>query len=138
MSKNGNPAILLSFRHLSDDHFWFTFFHEAAHVALHGTEHIDIEGADPSPFDAPNQEEEANQFAQDILVPEKFRDELFNAIPTRAHARRVARLTGVTPGIIVGQLQKSGALQPHQFNDLKRRYRWKSDHSLPEITQPRK
>ena len=28
--------LLLSFRYLSDDHFWFTFFHEAGHLFLHG------------------------------------------------------------------------------------------------------
>ena len=26
----------LSLRHLTDDHFWFTFFHEAGHLMLHG------------------------------------------------------------------------------------------------------
>ncbi|RVB36746.1 hypothetical protein EN918_15575, partial [Mesorhizobium sp. M7A.F.Ca.CA.004.05.1.1] len=42
---NGNPVILLSFRHMAEDHFWFTFFHEAAHIVLHGQDHIDGEGA---------------------------------------------------------------------------------------------
>ncbi|MCM5589903.1 ImmA/IrrE family metallo-endopeptidase, partial [Xanthomonas hortorum] len=28
-------VIALSFRHLSDDHLWFTFFHEAGHLILH-------------------------------------------------------------------------------------------------------
>jgi HTH-type transcriptional regulator/antitoxin HigA len=32
---NGRPLIALSARHLSDDHFWFTFYHEAAHVLTH-------------------------------------------------------------------------------------------------------
>jgi hypothetical protein len=27
--------VILSFRYLSDDHFWFTFFHEIAHLLLH-------------------------------------------------------------------------------------------------------
>jgi plasmid maintenance system antidote protein VapI len=27
--------IMLSFRYLTDDHFWFTFFHEAGHLLLH-------------------------------------------------------------------------------------------------------
>jgi Zn-dependent peptidase ImmA (M78 family) len=27
-------------QHKSDDHFWFTFFHEAAHVLLHSKKNI--------------------------------------------------------------------------------------------------
>ncbi|MGS1094079.1 ImmA/IrrE family metallo-endopeptidase [Aquamicrobium terrae] len=134
----GNPVILLSFRHLSEDHFWFTFFHEAAHVILHGTDHISVDGGDPSPLGGSQFEDEADTFAQNTLIPVDLRDEMLNAIPTRSNARRIARKAGVTPGIIVGQLQKAGVLQPHQFNDLKRRYRWDGNTTLPILSQPRK
>lgn len=137
-SPKGNPIILLSFRYLSEDHFWFTFFHEAAHVVLHGTDHISIDGTDPSPLGASVFEDEADIFAQHTLVPADLRDEMLNAIPTRTHARKIARKAGVTPGIIVGQLQRAGALQPHQFNDLKRRYKWEESTKLPTLSQPRK
>lgn len=138
INKQGNPTILLSFRHLSEDHFWFTFFHEAAHVILHGTDHIDFDGTDPSPFGISNQENEADQFAQNVLISDDLNDELLNAAPSPAHARRMARLAGVTPGIVVGQLQKFGVIQPHQFNYLKRRYRWNDDFTIPDVVQPRK
>ncbi|MBL3576249.1 ImmA/IrrE family metallo-endopeptidase [Rhodovulum sulfidophilum] len=134
----GNPIILLSFRYLTEDHFWFTFFHETAHVILHGTDHISVDGSDPSPLGASAIEDEADAFARDALVPTDLRGEMLNAIPTRAHARRIARKAGVTPGIIVGQLQKAGTLQPHQFNDLKRRYKWGESTRLPVLSQPRK
>ncbi len=137
-NKEGNPIILLSFRYLSEDHFWFTFFHEAAHVVLHGTDHISVEGADPSPLGGSRFEDEANTFAQDVLVAAGLRAEMLEAVPTRPHVRKIARRAGVTPGIIVGQLQKSGILQPHQFNDLKRRYRWNGKTTLPVLYQPRK
>lgn len=137
-SPKGNPIVLLSFRYLSEDHFWFTFFHEAAHVILHGTDRISVDGTDPSPLGTSVCEDEADIFAQETLVPADLRDEMLNAMPTRLHARRVARKAGVTPGIIVGQLQKAGALQPHQFNDLKRRYKWEGNTILPVLSQPRK
>lgn len=137
-SQSGNPIILLSFRYLSEDHFWFTFFHEAAHVVLHGTDHISVDGADPSPLGASVFEDEADTFAQDTLVPGDLRDEMINAVPTRTHARNIARKAGVTPGIIVGQLQKAAVLQPQQFNDLKRRYKWEDSTTLPVFYQPRK
>ncbi len=134
----GNPIILLSFRYLSEDHFWFTFFHEAAHVVLHGTDHISMDGGDPSPLGSSKFEEEADTFAQNALIPAELRDEMLDAVPTRLHARKIARKAGVTPGIIVGQLQKARVLQPHQFNDLKRRYKWHENTTLPILSQPRK
>ncbi|PCJ89714.1 MAG: hypothetical protein COA52_11505 [Hyphomicrobiales bacterium] len=135
---SGNPIIMLSFRYLSEDHFWFTFFHEAAHVILHGTDHISVDGTDPSPFGGSQCEDEADGFAQDALISAELRDEMLNAAPTRSHARRMARQAGVTPGIVVGQLQKFGVIQRHQFNDLKRRYNWQGDTLIPRLNQPRK
>ncbi len=36
--------IRLSLRHKTDDHLWFTFFHEAGHILLHGKRLTFIEG----------------------------------------------------------------------------------------------
>jgi Zn-dependent peptidase ImmA (M78 family)/plasmid maintenance system antidote protein VapI len=138
MSDNGNPIILISFRYLSEDHFWFTFFHEAAHVLLHCTDHISVDGGDPSPLGESKSEDEADIFAQDTLVAAELRDEMLTKTPTRPNTRRIARKAGVTPGIIVGQLQKAGVIQQHQFNDLKRRYKWGENSFLPALSQPRK
>lgn len=55
--------ILLSFRHLSDDHFWFTFFHEAGHLILHDKEETFVEGLDCDS----DKEREANQFAERVI-----------------------------------------------------------------------
>ena len=137
-NNQGNPIILHSFRFLSEDHFWFTFFHEAAHAILHGTDHISVDGGDPSPLCASASEGEADFSAQDVLVPAGLRDEMLSVVPTRPHVRGIARRAWVTPGIIVGQLQKAGVLQPNQFNDLKRKYKWAGDTTLPVLSQPRK
>jgi len=113
--------LLLSFRYLSDDHFWFTFFHEAGHLLLHGKESLFLEGADTL-TDA--QEEEANEFAAHKLIPAEF-EEAFGRL--RGNSREVIRLAvhaGVSPGIVVGQLQHAGRLRQNQLNGLKRRYRW--------------
>eukprot|EP01092_Planopodium_desertum_P005710 TRINITY_DN23780_c0_g3_i1.p1 TRINITY_DN23780_c0_g3~~TRINITY_DN23780_c0_g3_i1.p1 ORF type:complete len:373 (-),score=-62.50 TRINITY_DN23780_c0_g3_i1:745-1863(-) len=136
--QKGFPVILMSFRYLSEDHFWFTFFHEAAHVVLHGTDHISIEGTDPLPLSYGQPEDEADAFAQEVLLPSALREELFSCNPTRSIVRKIARKAGVTPGIVVGQMQKSGIIQLNQFNDLKRRYSWQGDTLLPSMSQPRK
>ena len=69
----------LSFRYLSDDHFWFTFFHEAGHLILHGDKRLFLEGAETP---TTKEEEEANQFAEAILVPAEFRPALFALSPS--------------------------------------------------------
>ncbi|KZL19549.1 hypothetical protein PsAD2_01827 [Pseudovibrio axinellae] len=130
---NGNPIILLSFRYLSEDHFWFTFFHEAAHIVLHGGDHIDVDGTDPSPFGYQNSEAEADTFSQDILIEPELRAKILRTSLNRATIRSFARKAGITPGILVGQLQKLGTLRQNQFNDLKRRYRWESDPHVPVV-----
>ncbi len=126
-----HPIIHLSFRHLSEDHFWFTFFHEAAHVVLHGEEHIDVEGSDPSMNTSQAQEDEANEFAQHLLVSAEALDELKrNPAPKKILA--AARHLGVTAGIIIGQLEKAKVLPPGRLSRMKHRYRWAEDAFVPE------
>jgi len=113
--------LLLSVRYLSDDHFWFTFFHESAHLVLHAADALFIE-ADEMLESA--QEDEANRFAEDMLIPDTFRAELSKLPLTYRDVIRFARRVGVAPGIIVGQLQHQGRLPRNRLNGLKRRFRW--------------
>lgn len=113
--------LLLSFRHLSDDHFWFTFFHEAAHLILHSPNAHFIEAAEML---SSVQEQEANDFAQDFLIPRSFRSEFERLLLTHESIIRFARRVGISPGIVVGQLQHAGRLPRNQLNRLKRRFRW--------------
>ncbi|MCH7749100.1 MAG: ImmA/IrrE family metallo-endopeptidase [Acidobacteria bacterium] len=113
--------LLLSFRYLTDDQFWFTFFHEAGHLLLHGCDELFLEG-DDTPSNA--EEQEANEFAARTLVPSEF---LPSLLALDANAREVIRLAvrlGVSPGVVVGQLQHLGKIGHDQLNRLKRRYRW--------------
>lgn len=113
--------LLLSFRYLSDDHFWFTFFHEASHLLLHGQHALFLEGTDML---TNAQEQEANDFAAELLIPEAFKGE-FDRLPLRhLDVIRFARRLGVSPGVVVGQLQHRGRLRRDQLNRLKRRFTW--------------
>lgn len=126
-----HPIIHLSFRHLSEDHFWFTFFHEAAHVVLHGEEHIDVDGSDPSLQTSSAKEDEADELAQDLLISTEALAELKrNPAPKKILA--AARYLGVTAGIIVGQLEKADALPPGRLSRMKHRYKWSEDVYIPE------
>jgi HTH-type transcriptional regulator / antitoxin HigA len=134
----GNPIIHLSFRHRSEDHFWFSFFHEAGHVLLHDGEHIDIEGGDAAPFDNEQVEREADNFAQDALVPTEMLNELKESNPNSKKVMAFAREAGVTPGIIVGQLEKAGVIPHGKMYFLKHTYHWDVDAVTPSLNQPRK
>ena len=117
-------AILqLSFRFLTDDHFWFTFFHEAGHLVLH-TESGDVlilEGMDK---DRSQQDAEANQFAARMLIPDEYQDHLRSMPTSWQEVVRIASHIGVSPGIVVGQLQHLGRVEFGHLNRLKRRFEW--------------
>lgn len=117
-------AILqLSFRYLTDDQFWFTFFHEAGHLLLHGNNRLFLEVDDgPSTLE----EEEANEFAEHILIPSEYKQELLKLTANTRKVVRYAVRLGISPGIVVGQLQHYGRIRQNQLNFLKRRFRWEN------------
>ena len=118
-------SLMLSFRYLSDDHFWFTFFHEAGHLILHGKKALFIEGDTISSAE----ETEANEFAARLLVPAEVESDLKHLPIERLAIRRFAKTVGVSPGIVLGQLQYRGLARQNQLNSLKTRFKWskKSD-----------
>lgn len=113
--------LLLSFRHLSDDHFWFSFFHEAGHLLLHEAKTTFIEGDSRH---RSVQEDEANEFAASRLIPVEYMERMCLLGADAREIIRFAKVVGVSPGIVVGQLQHLGLLKRHQFNSLKRRFTW--------------
>lgn len=114
--------IQLSFRYLSDDQFWFTFFHEAGHLVLHGNQKLFVDGLDGA---AEREENEANQFAEKVLIPPEFQASLLRLrSSTSREIIRFAQRTGISPGIVVGQLQHHGKISRDRLNGLKRRFQW--------------
>jgi hypothetical protein len=118
-----NKALIqLSLRYKTDDHLWFTFFHEAGHILRHGKRDVFVEDGQVDD----THEHEADRFAADTLIPSRELARLFTAqhIPSRADISRFAAYVGVAPGIVVGRLQHDGVLQHSHCNQLKRRLRW--------------
>lgn len=117
--KGKNPIIQLSGRYKTNDSFWFAFYHEAGHILKHGKKEIFLEDLQGSPIDEAK-EKEANQFAQKYLFPRDAYESLtanmhFNDIDFIKYAARFE----THPAIIVGQLQHSGLIGYHQFNQFK-------------------
>jgi len=126
IAKN-NALIILSLRYKIDDHFWFTFFHEAGHLLLHGKKTINI---DSKKLSENTQEKEANNFAEDILIPKKTYHRFIVEHPriTKDAIRRFAKANNISPGIIVGRLQKGNRISFGWFNDLKKKFILKEDY----------
>ena len=120
-----DKALLIqSSRYLSDDHFWFSFFHEVGHLILHGNGNVFLDGVNE---DISKEEEEANNFAMSLLIPIENQKELRSLSAYKwENIIRFAEKIGIAPGIIVGQLQKFGIIKYNQLNNLKRKYKWKS------------
>ena len=114
-------VLILSGRHKSDDHLWFSFFHEAAHLILHSKKLEFIEGVDGLDKTLEN---EADEFAAKMLIPELFLSRL-QGLTSKALVNAFAEEVGISAGIVVGRLQHEGHIKYNQFNDLKVRYCWK-------------
>jgi Zn-dependent peptidase ImmA (M78 family) len=112
--------ILLSFRHLADDHFWFTLLHEAGHLLLHGAKTF-VDGDDTEPD---QWEHEADEFAASQIIPSKRWNEVASLDYDKETVLRLAVSLGIGPGLIVGQLQHQGLLGRNRLNFLKRRWTW--------------
>ena len=118
--------VLLSARYLSDDHFWFTFYHECGHLLLHRETRLFLdEDGEPTLNRVDiGMEAEANRFAAEMLIPPVFQDALAQVrLETRAVLRLAAEI-GIAPGILVAQLQRMERLPKSRLNRLKRRFAW--------------
>lgn len=112
-------VVQLSLRYKTDDQFWFTVFHELAHVLRHGKREVHVEPEGKTSEDP--QEREADTFASEVLIPSRYRTRL-SALKSLPDVQRFAREIGVAPGIVVGRLHHEGRW-PHSWgNGLKRRF----------------
>ena len=116
---HNKPIIQLSGRFKTNDHFWFTFFHEAAHIILHGKKDVFLENVEGTEIDQ-EKEEEANAFAAKILIEDKDWKEIVNNLPLMPlQIERFAKKLRVAPGIIVGRLQHENLISKAFGNELK-------------------
>jgi len=109
----GTPLIQITDRYKTNDHFWFTFFHEAGHILLHGKKDIFIEELEGIENDK-GKEQEANDFARDWLLPDSFLNQIENGHIDEKIVRRIAREFATHPAIVVGRLQNLNKA-PHSF-----------------------
>ena len=116
--------LMLSLRHKTNDHLWFSFFHEAGHILLHQKKMLFLELAGLS-----NElEAAADQFACDLLIPPDAANELPRLEHTQAAITAFAERINVASAIVLGRLQHDGLVKWNTSlnQKLKVRYDWKN------------
>lgn len=113
---DGNKIVIgLTARGKDADKFWFSLFHEFAHIILGH-----IGQADGT---TEQDEQDANIWSRDALIPlEAFEDfkkkSDYSAISVCDFATKI----GISPGIVVGRLQNEGCIKHSMMNELKEHY----------------
>jgi len=110
--------ILLNLRGKMEDHFWFSFFHEAGHVLYDSKKDLYI---NDGTIDDPR-EHGANEFAANILIP-RDRDPEIASFRAKEDVIRLANELKISPGIVAGRFQHL-TQKWNYFNGLKRKFQW--------------
>jgi len=112
--------IVMSFRYRSDDHFWFTFFHEIGHLVLHDERALFVEDESSVTM---REEQEANAFSRNVLLSDEQYAEMLEVSGNAKSIIKFAVKANLAPGVIVGQMQHADIIRKNQMNSLKRRYK---------------
>ncbi|MHB8598900.1 MAG: HigA family addiction module antitoxin [Ktedonobacteraceae bacterium] len=120
--------IQLSLRYKTDDQLWFTFFHEAGHILLHGKRQIFLEMEEK---DREKEESQADAFAANILIaPVEWKRFIKqDTYPTKTGIKDFAQKVGIAPGIVVGRLQHENLLPYTHCNELKQHLDWNMENA---------
>ena len=107
---NETPFIQLTGRYKRNDAFWFTFFHEAGHILIHGKKDIFLENIE-YPDKVDEKEVDADRFAIKWTLSKEEEKEILAAVPlNEAKVRSFARKFTTHPAIIIGRLQHKGLI----------------------------
>jgi HTH-type transcriptional regulator/antitoxin HigA len=112
--KGDKAIVAASDRGKRADIFWFSFFHEIAHLLNTNTRkkesHICFDG----------QESEIDNFAGNLLIPEKLYQRFLSEYKDKSKAdiTYFADKIGVAPYILVGRLLHDGLIEHNKYRDL--------------------
>lgn len=110
---NDTPLIQLSARYGQNDRFWFTFFHEAGHILMHGKKYISLENIELSESEA-DKEKEADEFSVNWTFTTEQEEEVLASAPLHEEAiATFAKKFNTHPAIIIGRFQHKGLLPYH-------------------------
>lgn len=116
----GNKIVMgLTVRGKYADKFWFSLFHELHHVI---SGHIINVGETTM-----EEENDADCFAKDFLIsPDDYNDFILNLCYSKDCIIYFANKIGISPGIVLGRLQKENYIPYDRYNEIKEKYEIKS------------
>ena len=119
-----HAIIQMSLRMKTNDHFWWTFFHECGHIVKHRGKNF----ADDKNAVGDGIEIEADTWAEFILYGSGGVKPILDNPPRSAVSiKNLANNFNLHPGIIVGMLQHHKVIAHDHCNGLKETFTWKSD-----------
>lgn len=123
------PLIQLSLYGRTNDRFWFTFFHEVAHILLHSKEEIFLDECDGSEVLAPvrEQEAQADLWSREWLIPPEYVVELNGLRRSKQEVQKFADRLSIHPAIVVGRLQHEKKIRIYSMNGFKEKLTVGSD-----------
>lgn len=120
----GDKAVLvMSIRGAWADIFWFSLFHEIGHFLLHSKRQrfLENDAADPA---LQKQEDEANAFARETLIPSRhFQKLVEKGVFSSQSIQAFADDMGIAAGIVTGCLQHHGHIA-HSYHAHRIKYQW--------------
>ena len=113
---DGNKVVVgLTARGRDADKFWFSLFHELAHIVLG---HVGQSGGTSD-----EDEKAADKWAGDTLImADDFKVFRCERDYFESNVIRFAKQQGVAPGIVVGRMQREGMIPYNALNGLKEKY----------------
>lgn len=123
--QNNKAVLCLTLRQKFDDILWFTLFHEIGHLLLARQCKETIVDFSSDSGLALSNEDEADKFAQDILIDKK-RFEVFSArrFISEAEVIEFAKEEKVPPSVVVGRLGHSSPNYFSRMANLRQRINW--------------
>lgn len=102
LSRDGQPIVGMSLRHDRIDNFWFVLLHELAHIACHLHKGVSFfDDLDASSEDI--REKEADELAQDALIPRAIWSDFRTKPVTPGRVRELASELTIHPAIVAGR-----------------------------------
>lgn len=104
------PIVQLSARYKQNDIFWFTLFHEIAHILKHGKKYVSLENVDYEDEDL-DKEQEADEFAIEWTFSKQEEEEVLNNKPlTEDDIVKFSKKFKTHPALIIGRFHHKGLL----------------------------
>jgi len=112
--RNNKAILALSVRGKRADVFWFTFFHEIAHLLNHSRKDLHIN------YEKDPEEDEADEIASNYLIPEKLYKEFIEGYnySNKDEIVKFSEEIRIAPCILVGRLQHDNLINYTSYNNL--------------------